>query len=256
MNGSGRTRATVISFLVVAGPVSAQGVLTGRVVGGSPVAPLVGVEVEVRGASPWKATTDSAGDYRIDGIAPGQYTVLFRRIGFQPAERGVFITSGETTYLLVELAAAAVALDSITVEAEATELLNPRMAGFTERRKQGLGRFLDSRELTERKGRDIESLLRELKVPFKRRHRGRYAAEDRGPSSLQGDHECLTKVMIDGIYVTRPYRHETDIIYIHQYPNARTIAAIEYYRGAGQIPLQFQTDETQCGVIVIWTRMK
>ena len=257
MSGSGRVWTAVIMVLLTAGPGCAQGGLTGRVVGGNPVTPLAGVEVEIRGTS-LRTTTDSAGDFRIDDVGPGQHVALFRRIGFQPAERRVSIGSGETTHLRVELMAAAVVLDSVTVEAESVERLNPRMAGFTERRKLGVGRFLDYREMTERQGRDIESLLRELKVPFLRNQRGRFAGEKRGPSSLQrGAEQCLTKVMIDGIVVTSTLlRHESDVFYLHQYPHPRSLAAVEYYRGAGQIPLEFQTDESQCGMIVIWTRMR
>jgi len=217
------------------------------------------VEVEIRGTS-LKAATDTAGDFRIECVTPGQHVALFRRIGFQPAERRIALVAGETTYLIVELAVVPAVLDSVTVtaEAESVERLNPRMAGFTERRKMGVGRFLDYREIAERKGRDIESLLRELKVTFLRNQRGRLAGESRGASSLQRSAEqCLAKVMIDGAFVTPPVvRHESEAFYIHQYPHPRTIAAIEYYRGAGQIPLEFQTDESQCGVIVIWTRMQ
>jgi len=70
--------------------------------------------------------TSDGGDFVTIGLAPGDYTVMARRIGYRPAEvRGVAVRSGITTRIVVVLEPAAVDLPSISVVAEAHPLLEP-----------------------------------------------------------------------------------------------------------------------------------
>ena len=63
--------------------------------------------------------TDGSGQYRIEGLRPGSYTVTFRRAGFGPYVRdGVEITSAFTASVNAQLAPGAVA-ETITVTAPA-----------------------------------------------------------------------------------------------------------------------------------------
>jgi carboxypeptidase family protein len=77
---------------------SVQGTVVNRMTG----TPLAGVAVtlEEAGKSPYKATTDPQGAYRIDGVAPGVYRLHFAKHGFdgptpaQPVSRPFPVAAG------------------------------------------------------------------------------------------------------------------------------------------------------------------
>jgi hypothetical protein len=60
--------------------------------------------------------------------------------------------------------------------------------------------------------------------------------------------ECGPSLYVDGILVSRQAT-EWDL------PPLSTIEAVEVYRGAGELPLQWGgTSAGGCGAIVVWTR--
>jgi len=61
--------------------------------------------------------TDAKGEYRIRGLAPGEATLRFLRIGFEAASRTVTVRAGETARADVALAPAPVLLAPVTVTA-------------------------------------------------------------------------------------------------------------------------------------------
>ncbi|MBX3146887.1 MAG: carboxypeptidase-like regulatory domain-containing protein [Gemmatimonadales bacterium] len=231
-------------------PVHGQAVLTGRVAGGTPIGPLLGALVEIRGLE-LGAITDSTGQFRIDGIRPGQHEVLVRRIGYRPLRQRIRFGADEVVRVGFRLEEIPIVLDSVTVRADDLTWPNPMMAGFEQRLKLGLGRFLDHYQLMEKEGQSLESTLRELGVPIEYGRRGAYAAESRGSSSMQ-QRTCPARVILDGALLN----WTRDTLYLRDLPPVRLVAGVEYYRGSAQIPLMFQTDGGMCGVLVIWTRLR
>ena len=78
--------------------------------------------------------TDSSGAFRIRQVRSGTYTVVARRIGYQPtAIRNVVIRSGETTTLQIVLVSSAVELEELAVEAGPPDPLDA-LATTTEQR--------------------------------------------------------------------------------------------------------------------------
>jgi len=76
------------ALLFAAGTAQAQSTISGRVTDARSTLPLSGVSVEVEGTR-FGATTDSAGQYRINGAPAGAQTLIARRIGYASLRRPV-----------------------------------------------------------------------------------------------------------------------------------------------------------------------
>jgi TonB dependent receptor-like, beta-barrel/Carboxypeptidase regulatory-like domain len=117
--------------LLWSGPAIAQttGQIVGRVVALPDSAPVGGTVVSVlrsSGDTVLVVRASNGGEFVTIGLAPGEYTVMARRIGYRPAEvRAVSVRSSITTRIVVVLELAAVDLPSIPVVAEAHPLLEP-----------------------------------------------------------------------------------------------------------------------------------
>jgi TonB-dependent Receptor Plug Domain. len=80
---------------------------------------LPGANVRVEGTSTG-TSTDLNGRYRLNGLAPGAYDLVFSFVGFQQKTvTGVEVSSGQTTPLDVALAEESAQLEEVVVEAQA-----------------------------------------------------------------------------------------------------------------------------------------
>ena len=125
----------VLSVAYFARPatVAAQaGKLTGVVRDATTNQPLEGVEVFIEGSG-LTAYTASNGRYFLISVPPGLYTVVARRPGYQSVStRNVNIAIDVTREQNFSLAqASGVQLQAVTVEAEATPLVQPGVSGST-----------------------------------------------------------------------------------------------------------------------------
>jgi hypothetical protein len=134
-------------------------------------------------------------------------------------------------------------------------LLDRKLLEFHERRKFGIGRFLDSAEFANTRGTRTSDRL--LKLPGLSIARGRfsdaYVANTR--QRLKTGGLCRSAVWLDGVNLGTTFNvNELD---------PSIIAAVEWYAGQASIPAKFNTpprlDETgratpYCGVLVIWMR--
>ena len=130
------TRALLAStFVVLVGlgmlPVSAAaqdaaaqdstltGAVTGVVVETGNGAPLPGANVKIEGTTRG-TSTDLNGRYRLDGLTPGSYAIVFSFVGFQQKTvTGVEVRAGEAAQLNVTLREEAAELKEVVVEAKA-----------------------------------------------------------------------------------------------------------------------------------------
>ena len=68
-----------------AGALSAQsGNITGKVTDAASGAPIENVEIRATGAQTYGAISGPDGTYRLGNLADGSYTIVARRIGFEP----------------------------------------------------------------------------------------------------------------------------------------------------------------------------
>ena len=195
------------------------------------------------------AMTDSNGLFSISvSLEPGSKVVLrFRHIGYRFMDRAITLEDGRKEYLInVKLDRIAVELSEIAVTAHRTER-RLHQAGFYEREKEGFGHFVTEAQIRARNARYVTDVLRTVPGLRFAPIRGRsgydvYVSRAQGRATKGA---CSPKVFLDGTVTTPDF---------DTYLPPEEIAAIEIYRGPAETPAQFGGAESDCGVIVIWTK--
>jgi TonB-dependent SusC/RagA subfamily outer membrane receptor len=171
--------------------------IVGRVVDSTSNAPVVGASVQVEG-TPLGAVTDTAGQYRIAGVAQGQQTLVARRVGYAPRRRTVTVGSDGELTVDFALAPAATSLDVVIVTGT---------AGGQQQRELGnaVGNVNAPDVLAKSQAPDMSSLLNSRVagvsiVPSTGRLGAGPNIEIRGVSSLSLDNQPL--IYIDGVRVS------------------------------------------------------
>lgn len=129
-----RALLLLLGFAVLVPAAWAQlGTLTGVVVDAESGETLIGVNVLIQGTLTG-TSTDLDGRYQLSHLEPGLYNVVFSYIGFQTMTvQNVEITAGTSTRLDVSLAAEAIGLDEVVIEAAAVR--NAEAALLKDRQK-------------------------------------------------------------------------------------------------------------------------
>jgi len=98
-----------------AAPARVQtGAVAGRVTEAETGTPIAAAAVSLVGTR-WRALTGADGRYRIDGIAPGEYTLRVERLGYEEATRSIVISGAETVQADFALTRAPAELDAVVV---------------------------------------------------------------------------------------------------------------------------------------------
>ncbi|MFN2317091.1 MAG: carboxypeptidase regulatory-like domain-containing protein [Gemmatimonadales bacterium] len=228
--------------------LAAQATMSGIVREDSSARPLEGVEVLING-TPHRAITNASGRYLLEGLPGGIYQVIFRTVGHVPVRMDVLLTAGETTRANATLVRSDVVLDPILVTGEPMREVGLAGLGFEERRRVGLGRFIDPAELRESEHLRVVDLLRRHGVtvmPVPGRGKDVYRAYHPTRRNAAGQLNCPMVTYLDGVLVViDDLRTDIDI---------SALAAVEVYRGGAQLPAQFSGAQAQCGAVVMWTR--
>ncbi|MFL5483356.1 MAG: carboxypeptidase regulatory-like domain-containing protein [Gemmatimonadaceae bacterium] len=132
------TVATALALVTGASArLLAQGITTGAISGtvtDANGAAVEGAQVQVRnprtGASAG-GLTRANGQYYIQGVEPDPgYSLTVRRIGFEPqTQNNVLVSLGQTTRTDFQLKQQSTVLETVTVSAEATPVINPSKTG-------------------------------------------------------------------------------------------------------------------------------
>jgi len=101
--------------------IESTGVITGVVVEAATGEPLPGANVKIDGTSRG-TTTDLNGRYRLKGLTPGTYDLVFSFVGFQKKTvTGVEVVAGEVTNIEMTLSEETAQLDEVVVAAEVAQ---------------------------------------------------------------------------------------------------------------------------------------
>lgn len=281
MRGSGVALPALLLALAAADAAGAQQ-LRGRLLDLESNEPLPAGLVTLLaadGTSLLTAVTDAAGFWHIAVPAPGSYYIAARRLGYRPWVSGpVEIKPGDDLNSVFHLGRLAVALDPVEVSARATQRYLEAM-GFYSRQRGDFGHYVTPDDIDRRRAVRITDLLTGLPgvnlVGMSVGGVGARFVQLRGSNLSQGG-VCRPRVFVDGIMYargdSRPKRDDENAategrveealqrvdegVSLDDIGHPSTIAAIEVYRSASQVPVQFggTSVETLCGVIVIWTR--
>lgn len=207
-------------------------------------APLAGAQVTAgrRGAG---GLTDAQGSVQLRDLAPGRTRVHASYVGYAADSMVVVLVRGEEHTVAFTLLLAPVALPAVDARASPS---TRRLAhtGFYERKAVGIGQFVTRQQIEERRPRVLSDVLRT--IPGLRFTPGNFidshASMQRASPGL--GRRCPIQYYIDGV-PAHGYN-------IDDMP-ARDVEGIEIYRGASEVPPEFNRRTAMCGVIVIWTRI-
>ncbi len=248
-------------LLALAAPAAAQ-TLRGRVVDartGAPI-PQAAVTAHREGGERARVRSGADGAFALRLPGGGTYRLRVERIGYREWESGdVSLGAGETLEMELRVTAAPVEVEEVraTARSEPRHVPSLEDRGFYARRDRGFGRFATRSHWKNRFNRGLLDLMarepgmprltaRATRVEFQRTggtQRGRTQATLRRSG-------CLPRVFLDGVLIQIESADMLDDLAAPEH-----VEAIEFYRGAAQIPPEFQGPEPVCGVLVVWTRM-
>ncbi len=220
---------TTVTLMRGAGRV--QGVVRGK--GGLP---LANARVSVWGTG-LDATTSADGSFTLRELPTGSHTLETRAIGYQAERRIIDLLDAEPTLVSSQLESLA-SLDTVRVRA-IRKVYGRDMAGFEERRRQGLGRFIDEETIAKRQAFRTTDLLRTMAgVRVVPSGSGTRVLMRGGTSGA-----CAPTVFID-----RMRMQDSDL---DTFIDPSIIRGIEVYTAMTTPPEFFSL--SGCGSVVIWT---
>jgi hypothetical protein len=216
-------------------------------VNGATGRPIQGARVTVWGTG-IETVTNADGEFTVGDLPEGTHTLEARAVGFAPSRQPVDIGPGAAGAAEVELTNLGITLDTIKVTAQ--RIYTRPLDDFERRRRTGMGRFLDEKEIERRKPILLTDLLR--MVPGVYVVPSGWGGEDvlmRGGPGL-GSGMCRPDLVIYGS------RQINDGAFpMNTLVWANELRAVEVYSRAAQVPAEFQT-MTGCGAIVVWTGIR
>jgi hypothetical protein len=224
-------------------PRGAAGQIDG-VISDTSLAPLADATVTIVG-SDIRVVTGPNGHFRLVDVPAGQYVLLARRIGYEATTTQITVADRDTLRIAISLELAVASLDTVKV---ATHNVSPRLAEFYERRKIGPGQFRTQDEIEKQNPVALPDVFR--------RFLGiRLTPDGRAAQSMRDYAKgCPIMAIVDGFVKYTEFS---------QLPSPKEVAAIEFYAGPSEIPLQFKSmigdpskgvTGVSCGLILIWTR--
>jgi len=251
-----RLSAALCFALAVLLTGAGQPPLHGQIVAGYVVDDAMGtrladVEVSLRntaGRIVRTAVTDTAGAFELQAPRFGEFTLVASMLGMTTVATESFAVEAGTMKVVLRMAAEAVPLEPLTVEARGGYAALGMLAGYYERMqwnsRAGIGRFITRDAIDLRNPVDMSDMLREIPRVGVNRARGTGAfVTMRGARG-----ECTPALYIDGARANR-----RDRAYMDEMVRPMDVEGVEVYVGLAQLPGEY-FDENHCGVLLVWTR--
>lgn len=199
-----------------------------------------------------RAVTDRKGYFEIDPVPAGVHDVLVRKMGFVPLRFRVAVTAGDLWDGTIRMDRTAQALPAVVVLESSKALKNYRprwIDGFVDRRRVGLGTFLDRVDIENAHLARTASLI--ARAPGITTYQGFGYDELRSPRCGMGSGSKAI-VFVDGIKMETSTNGR--FVSLNDYIPA-VLWGIEVFRGRGSIPPQYDDPQT-CLVILLWTNRR
>ena len=189
---------------------------------------------------------------------------MVRRIGYGAADTHLTFQGNETVERRIVLGRA-VTLEAMVVTDAS---IDRGMPGFEENRRLGLGHFMTRAELAKLEGVSLGSILEQIPgASILHRNGGMWLRSNRPTgmiavppdvtdSILGATPGCYSQVYLNNarVFSGRVIGGRLEPLFNLNSINPAQIEAIEFYSSPAQTPLKYSTTESQCGVLVIWTR--
>lgn len=187
-------------------------------------------------------TTDSLGYFRLGSLSPQVHRFFVRRLGFVPATTSLSFLSGDSIEVDFVLTQLPQMLPEVVVP---TTAVSRRLRDFHDRRRFGMGTFLDSTDISKMTLIQLTDIARRLPGVFFTCARGVCGLYTMRRGSIRTNMYCPVAIGLDGM---RFADFPINMIQPHE------VAAIEYFRGSATMPAQFNITGNSCGFLMIWTK--
>lgn len=232
--------AAVVGMLSFGSEVEGQrGRLVGTVVdsGGQPVggATIIVAALHIQIAS------DDSGVFVLTGLPLGPLDINVRRLGYEPQNVAVTITSMIDS-VSVRMVNHAIALSGVSVTGQRQRM---NIEAFYERVRRGMGSYVTRSDILTRKPLSTTDMFRTVPGIRIQRLRGTDGIRFNSSSSMRRD--CPPMLWIDG--------QRAPGLELGEIPPG-DVEGIELYNGPSTTPMQFSHGPagSTCGVVVVWTR--
>lgn len=207
------------------------------------------------------ALTTATGTVSLAFLPTGRTLVVIRKLGYLPRTQFVTISPADTAALTLLLTPQPVTLPTVTTTDSAASRLPPSLRGFEERRRAGMGRFIDEAQLRANDGHQMSTVLATLPGLSIRSGRvvGTHGTSP-GPVILSRGAPCYATVYQDGIMIyqaalqlgakTAQPPPDFSRIGVDQY------SAVEYYASPAEYPAWISPTNNACGVLLLWSRSR
>jgi len=203
------------------------------------------------------ALADTDGVFQITAPDPGQYFIYISRTGYETLMDGVFELGEDGVFdVQIGLKPLPIELAEVVVEAESGPMSFLERQGFYDRAIDGRGVFMLREEIERTSIDKVTDVFR--RIPMLDVDESRPLVG--GPQVFQNPR---VRVVRNGqycsptLYIDRHVVHSGAIGAVRpdDYVTATEIDAIEVYTRPSEVPLGFD-ELNDCGVILIWTRMR
>ena len=211
----------------------------GRVVEQNSGRSIVAAAIVFGVAGPSQVSDDN-GRFQVE-LPPGRFPVQITHVAYTGINDSLGVEIGTISKVTVNMLPNVIPLDAIEVEVRSLRL---ERTGFYDRQARGHGSFMARRDFGSRQPHSASDILRIQ--PGIRIVPSRFGTS----SVVVGRGNCPFRYFVDGVRIGETFQ-------IDDIP-ADWIEAIEIYRGASTVPVQFRLPPSEinanCGIIAIWTR--
>jgi hypothetical protein len=275
MRATRHAAGMLVLSLWLAAEASAQGALEGRVLSDSAKRPIAGARVALEGTTR-ESVTDSSGHFETGDAPSGRRRVVIRAAGYAVDSLTLEIFDGQNVVRDFVLTRGVTALAAVEVKAPAAPD-HPDIVGFDERRKRGLGKYIDSTMLARFvNARTSDALASLSNLSIRYGSSKAWVASTRAPAATKcalvqcgggtpglvdvadlnaGAREaCYTDIYLNGVLAYQFGVNPPMPLFDVNSLRPADILGVEVYVNAASAPAQFSRVTSDCGVMIIWLR--
>ena len=240
-----RARVTIFCLIVLSAVVHGQAPpahpprLTGTILD-TTMRPVPDANFTLLGVG--ETRTDSAGFFRFTQLPAGSLIFRITKIGYRPVMKMLQLHDGDSLNIDVTLLPTTHELEPIQVIADRYTPENDR-TGFERRRLNGFGKYLSTERILKSHTHDVSMLLRTLGGVVIDRNNVIHL--DHGVTTLVGTPCRGAQVFINGVRMGEGF--DVSLIPVE------TVRGVEMYNSSASLPMEFRTDRSACGTVLIWT---
>ncbi len=204
--------------------------------------PVQGARLVVWGSGV-EATTGASGQFAMQTLPAGTYTLESRALGYMPRRTAVDVLDGTEGSAEIALDAFVPTVDTVRIKANRGQGLD-QLADFEKRRKSAFGHFIDEDALSRRNPTYMSDVFRT--TPGMTIMPGQSFGDQVLMRGSGGSGTCIPAIFLNNMRVMNDDGNLDNLV------NPQEVRAVEIYSRTASVPIQFQATNG-CGSIVIWT---